>query len=228
MLLTVGLAPNVELAESAQLEVDKELGGFRVNSELQARSNIWVSGDVSCFYDVKLGRRRIEHHDNAILSGRLAGENMATGKGKHFWLQSMFWSDLGPDLGFEGVGLIDSSLPTVGVFSKPSPLPESKPPHDQQEKPTSESSASNQDQPKLRPPSQNDLYDRGVIFYLKDKVVVGVLLWNLFDRMAIARRIINEAKEYDDMSELAKLFYIKPTYSDETPEDKSPEDQAPE
>lgn len=39
------------------------------------------AGDAACFYDIKLGRRRVEHHDHAIVSGRLAGENM-TGAGK--------------------------------------------------------------------------------------------------------------------------------------------------
>jgi programmed cell death 8 (apoptosis-inducing factor) len=29
---------------------------------------------------MKLGRRRVEHHDHAVVSGRLAGENM-TGAG---------------------------------------------------------------------------------------------------------------------------------------------------
>lgn len=32
----------------------------------------------------------------------------------------MFWSDLGPDVGYEAIGIIDSSLPTVGVFAKAS------------------------------------------------------------------------------------------------------------
>jgi len=32
----------------------------------------------------------------------------------------MFWSDLGPEIGYEGIGLVDSSLPTVGVFALPS------------------------------------------------------------------------------------------------------------
>lgn len=32
----------------------------------------------------------------------------------------MFWSDLGPDVGYEAVGIVDSSLPTVAVFAKPS------------------------------------------------------------------------------------------------------------
>ena len=43
------------------------------------------------FYDCKLGRRRVEHHDHAVVSGRLAGENM-TGAQKSYVHQSMFWS----------------------------------------------------------------------------------------------------------------------------------------
>lgn len=30
----------------------------------------------------------------------------------------MFWSDLGPKIGYEAIGLVDSSLPTVGVFAR--------------------------------------------------------------------------------------------------------------
>lgn len=30
----------------------------------------------------------------------------------------MFWSELGPEIGFEAVGIIDSSLPTVAVYAK--------------------------------------------------------------------------------------------------------------
>jgi programmed cell death 8 (apoptosis-inducing factor) len=33
----------------------------------------------------------------------------------------MFWSDLGPEIGFEAIGVIDSALPTVGVFAKATP-----------------------------------------------------------------------------------------------------------
>lgn len=42
MIVAVGLSANVELAKTAGLEVDSKLGGFHVNSELEARSNIWV------------------------------------------------------------------------------------------------------------------------------------------------------------------------------------------
>lgn len=41
-MAAVGLEPSVELAKSAGLEVDSDFGGYRVNAELQARSNIWV------------------------------------------------------------------------------------------------------------------------------------------------------------------------------------------
>lgn len=37
---------------------------------------IFKAGDAACFYDPQLGRRRVEHHDHAVVSGRLAGENM--------------------------------------------------------------------------------------------------------------------------------------------------------
>ena len=74
------------------------------------------AGDAACFFDTQLGRRRVEHHDHAVVSGRLAGENM-TGAGQAYWHQSMFWSDLGPDVGYEAIGLVDSSLPTVGIFA---------------------------------------------------------------------------------------------------------------
>jgi programmed cell death 8 (apoptosis-inducing factor) len=117
VVVAVGLEPNVQLAKKSGFEIDQNLGGYLVNAELQARNGIWIAGDAACFYDVKLGRRRVEHHDHAVVSGRLAGENM-TGAGKPYWHQSMFWSDLGPKIGFEAIGLVDSSLQTVGLFSK--------------------------------------------------------------------------------------------------------------
>lgn len=113
VIVAVGLEPNVELAETAGLEVDDRLGGFLVNSELEARSNVWVAGDAACFYDRRLGRRRIEHYDNAEQSGRVAGQNM-TGGGLAYTYQSTFWSDIG-DVSMEAVGLADSKLETTTI-----------------------------------------------------------------------------------------------------------------
>lgn len=84
VIVAVGAEPNTDLAKTSQLETDPKIGGFLVNAELEARSNIWVAGDAACFYDVVLGRRRVEHHDHAVISGRLAGENM-TGAGN--WIE---------------------------------------------------------------------------------------------------------------------------------------------
>ncbi|KAK2527427.1 Aifm1 [Columba guinea] len=217
IVAAVGLEPNVELAKSAGLEVDSDFGGFRVNAELQARSNIWVAGDAACFYDIKLGRRRVEHHDHAVVSGRLAGENM-TGAAKPYWHQSMFWSDLGPNVGYEAIGLVDSSLPTVGVFAKATAKDTPKSATEQSgtgirsesetEAEASEVPISSSSSPTPQVPKQGEDYGKGVIFYLRDKVVVGIVLWNIFNRMPIARKIIKDGEEHDDLNEVAKLFNI--------------------
>lgn len=217
VVLAVGVEPNTELAKTSDLETDKKLGGFLVNSELQARSNLYVAGDCACFFDSKLGRRRVEHHDHAVVSGRLAGENM-TGAGKPYTHQSMFWSDLGPDVGFEAIGIVDSELPTVGVYAKMT----------KKDKPKSVSTAAGDgmrseaeeevnDPAPEKKASENLLknkttddedYGKGVIFYLRNDIVVGILLWNVFNRMSIARQVLKEEKKFEDLNEVAKLFNI--------------------
>ncbi|XP_032993294.1 apoptosis-inducing factor 1, mitochondrial isoform X3 [Lacerta agilis] len=217
IVAAVGLEPNVELAKSAGLEVDSDFGGFRVNAELQARSNIWVAGDAACFYDMKLGRRRVEHHDHAVVSGRLAGENM-TGAAKPYWHQSMFWSDLGPDVGYEAIGLVDGSLPTVGVFAKATAKDTPRSATEESGTGIRSESETELEAPELKvsaaspsslqAPQQGEDYGKGVIFYLRDKVVVGIVLWNIFNRMPIARKIIKDGEEHADLNEVAKLFNI--------------------
>ncbi|XP_074134304.1 apoptosis-inducing factor 1, mitochondrial isoform X1 [Sminthopsis crassicaudata] len=220
IVAAVGLEPNVELAKTGGLEVDSDFGGFRVNAELQARSNIWVAGDAACFYDIKLGRRRVEHHDHAVVSGRLAGENM-TGAAKPYWHQSMFWSDLGPDVGYEAIGLVDGSLPTVGVFAKATAKDTPKSATEQSGTGIRSESETELEASDIEIPTSNaetpetaedfvtgEDFGKGVIFYLRDKVVVGILLWNIFNRMPIARKIIKDGEEHEDLNEVAKLFNI--------------------
>ena len=42
VVIAVGLEPNTDLADSARLEVDNQCGGFKVNSELQACTDVWA------------------------------------------------------------------------------------------------------------------------------------------------------------------------------------------
>ncbi|KAK7073141.1 Apoptosis-inducing factor 1, mitochondrial [Halocaridina rubra] len=213
VVVAVGLEPSIDLARTSGLEIDETHGGFRVNAELEARSNLWVAGDAACFYDIKLGRRRVEHHDHAIVSGRLAGENM-TGAGKPYWHQSMFWSDLGPDVGYEAIGIVDSSLPTVGVFAKATARDTPKAVVEETGEGLRSETESMADTSSLihssapHAPLKGEDYGKGIVFYLRDNIVVGIVLWNVFSRMPIARKIIKEGKSYDDLSEVAKLFNL--------------------
>lgn len=45
VVLAVGVEPNTTMAEKSDLEVDPDFGGYLVNTELQARSNLFI---VSC------------------------------------------------------------------------------------------------------------------------------------------------------------------------------------
>lgn len=122
----------------------------------------------------------------------------------------MFWSDLGPHVGYEAIGLVDATLPTVGVFAK---LPEidtnTKPVENVKtsENPTIiDTTSTTVDVPKTA--SDVDNYYKGVVFYMKDEKVVGIVLWNVFNRINVARSIIAEGQKYDDLNEVAKLFEI--------------------
>lgn len=160
----------------------------------------------------------------------------------------MFWSDLGSDVGYEAIGIVDSSLPTVGVFAKESESNKSVSVSNSSEtiqsskemvinekfvlnlcyifeisivyifllqkltstqssrkselvtqtENTNEPQASSVqadklecDDPKVatEEPKKRDDFEKGVIFYLRDDIVVGIVLWNIFNRMPIARQV---------------------------------------
>ncbi|XP_033216403.1 apoptosis-inducing factor 1, mitochondrial isoform X2 [Belonocnema kinseyi] len=259
VIVAVGAEANTDLAKVSELETHPKLGGYLVNSELESRSNLWVAGDAACFYDIKLGRRRVEHYDNAVISGRLAGENM-TGAGKPYKHQSMFWSDLGLEVGYEAIGIIDSTLPTVGIFlkkgekvktckepqaSQKQALQAENVSHESEESKTEnseESKTENSEKSKTENSKESKIensgeskankcenldscegvdvesetvpirkkfdFDKGVIFYLRDDIVVGIVLWNIFNRMSIARQVLARDTKYDELTEISKWFTI--------------------
>lgn len=124
----------------------------------------------------------------------------------------MFWSDLGPNVGYEAIGLVDATLPTVGVFAK-NPESDTTTKPEENVKTTSSENPTNIDKASTTadiPKSASDMesYYKGVVFYMKDEKVVGIVLWNVFNRINVARSIIAEGRKYDDLNEVAKLFEI--------------------
>lgn len=57
-------------------------------------------------------------------------------------------------------------------------------------------------------PKQGEDFGKGIIFYLQNDIVVGVVLWNVFNRMSIARQVLKDRRKYEDLNEVAKLFNI--------------------
>jgi len=55
----------------------------------------------------------------------------------------------------------------------------------------------------------DDKYGKGIVYYLKDNKVVGILTWNIFDKMKEAREILKAGKQFDDLNELSKLIPIE-------------------
>lgn len=92
----------------------------------------------------------------------------------------MFSSNVAPGISFESVGLIDSALKTVGIFSNGSDLT-----------------------------TNIDNTNKGVVFYIKNDKVVGILLWNIFNKINIARQVIAEGKKVYDLNDVAKFFEIR-------------------
>lgn len=42
VVVAIGVTPNTQMAELSDLETDPDFGGFLVNTELQARSNLFI------------------------------------------------------------------------------------------------------------------------------------------------------------------------------------------
>ncbi|RRQ25692.1 NAD(P)/FAD-dependent oxidoreductase [Rhodococcus sp. Eu-32] len=105
----LGVRPNVELAEAAGLEVDN---GIIVDEYLRTGDpHVYAAGDVANYPDAILGRRRIEHVDNANEMGKAVGRLMAGGTDPYTYTP-YFYSDVYDD-GYQAVGTVSTSLKTV-------------------------------------------------------------------------------------------------------------------
>src|SRR5687767_1883860 len=145
----IGIRPNLELAQQAGLQVDN---GIVVNEHLLTSvPDVSAAGDVARFFHSALGKGvRVEHEDNALRMGKLAGRNMA-GAHEPYTHVPMFYSDLF-DLGYEAVGELSSKLETVADWQEP--------------------------------------FKKGIVYYLDNGRVHGVLLWNVWDSVPEARALL--------------------------------------
>ena len=146
----IGIRPNLELAQQAGLQVEN---GIVVNEHLLTSApDIFAAGDVARFFHSALRKGvRVEHEDNALRMGKLAGRNMA-GANEPYTHVPMFYSDLF-ELGYEAVGELNSNLETVADWEEP--------------------------------------FEKGVVYYLDEGRVRGVLLWNVWDFVPEARALLS-------------------------------------
>jgi NADPH-dependent 2,4-dienoyl-CoA reductase/sulfur reductase-like enzyme len=101
LVVGVGVAPNVELADAAGLDTDN---GVLVDEHLRtSHPDVYAAGDVANAHHPLLGRRiRVEHWDNAIQQGRAAARNMIGHEDPYKRLPYFFTDQY--DLGMEYVG----------------------------------------------------------------------------------------------------------------------------
>ncbi len=153
IVVGVGIAPEVELAEAAGAEVED---GIVVNELLQTSlPGVYAAGDNALFPYRALGRRtRVEHWDNALTQGKQAGRNMAGAQEAYTHLP-YFFSDLF-ELGYEAVGECDPRLETFADWQREN--------------------------------------HTGVIYYLKEGRVRGVLMVNVWNRVEAARELIRRGE----------------------------------
>lgn len=120
--------------------------------------NTHKMGLGAVFYDPFLkAYRRVEHEDNALTMGGVAGYIMAGDDDTEYNHSPMFYSDMF-DLGYEAIGELNSQLEMVENW---------------QEK-----------------------YKKGVVYYLQAGKVRGVLLWNVWGQVPIARDLIASQKTF--------------------------------
>jgi len=111
----IGIRPNIDLAQMAGLKIEN---GIVVNERLESSvPDIYVAGDTVSFFHSALGKRvRVEHEDNAVRMGKLAGQNMA-GASETYTHIPMFYSDLF-ELGYEAVGEMSSKMEMVSDWQE--------------------------------------------------------------------------------------------------------------
>ena len=183
------LEGNVELAQQSGLEIDSKCGGVMVNAEMMARSDVYVAGDTASYPDKVLGRRRMQSYDHSYHSGVLAAMNMALKQRQPYNHLPVITSHGGP-LGMDVVvlGDIDSTMEMYSIVqlaqgNRFDPMT------------TSSDSAADSARPQAGPWG---VWEKGVVWYMKDKRVVGAMLLNLTEMKDQVRELIRNRLTYEN------------------------------
>jgi NADPH-dependent 2,4-dienoyl-CoA reductase/sulfur reductase-like enzyme len=112
----LGIRPNIELAQTAGLNT---ANGILVNKFLRSSApHIYAAGDVVNFYNSTLGQRmRVEHEENANLTGLLAGKAMAGQPEPYQTLPSVYSTLF--EITYDAVGDLDPRLEVIYDWQEP-------------------------------------------------------------------------------------------------------------
>jgi 3-phenylpropionate/trans-cinnamate dioxygenase ferredoxin reductase component len=116
VVVGVGAAPNLDLAEAAGLTGD---GGVPVDTRLRSRDpQVWAAGDIALADNAWAGRPlRVEHWANAKNQGAFAGRSMAGSEDE--WAEVPYFFTDQYDAGMEYWGWADPRVDSVVLRGRP-------------------------------------------------------------------------------------------------------------
>ncbi|CAG9572000.1 unnamed protein product [Danaus chrysippus] len=201
VLVAIGSEPREDLAVPSFLELDPVNGGFLVNTELEARTHLYIAGDAASFYSQwKDTRLRLTNFGSAEEQGLIAGANM-TGYWTPCNMEPHFELKLGESLQVEAVGEVGACMPTIGIF---------KPCNEDVQPQIKSGSQGDGDRPCYKKSEEyKNRYKRGMLFYLRDETVVGMIFWNMppvDDRYMAATELLRARPHYKEINVLAHLM----------------------
>ncbi|KAG5192132.1 putative apoptosis-inducing factor 1 [Tribonema minus] len=186
--------PVTTIARASGMEIDPSNGGIVVNGLLEAIGGVYAAGACASYHDPALGRRRVDMLDHSLNSGLRAGYNMAGGRrvpltghsGNHprlYMHQPTFrshWEDL--DILVEGVGELDASVRTVGIWVHGG----------------------------AEGGKKASQFSRGLVYYLKGPQITGVLMWNASDLRDKVRDVMAAQPRIARIDDLKALVALAP------------------
>eukprot|EP00924_Labyrinthula_sp_SR-Ha-C_P004196 maker-scaffold_3-snap-gene-17.0-mRNA-1 protein AED:0.01 eAED:0.01 QI:16/1/1/1/0.5/0.33/3/81/608 len=186
VLASTRVDPVSVIGENSGLEVDKNNGGIVANRDLEAYRDLFVAGTSVSFFSEVSGRTRTSVYDHAMNSGLQAARNMLAVRGlKHKEVERYdhlpsFESVVGPRLKFNCVGEVDSRLKTVGVW------------------------LARRDNKTLKP-LEVASYNRGVVYYIRDNRIVGIVCVNAPELLQTARKVLFKQYSVNDLKHRIRL-----------------------